>query len=151
MNWRSDSAWARPSQHRAAGFSREHGAGLLRWGRRHRARVVVLKHFRTCSGGYTEARTCADRRIVLEFAFLVSLLTGVGFGVFPAWSASRSDSSGLWRRGANQRRAQRTSIARDAGDYGDGDQPGAAGGLGIAHRSCRETMRVQPASIRITS
>jgi hypothetical protein len=28
----------------------------------------------------------------LAFAFLISLLTGVGFGVFPVWSASRSDS-----------------------------------------------------------
>src|SRR5207244_7024840 len=37
--------------------------------------------------------------IVLGFAFLVSLLTGIGFGVVPAWSASRSDSSGLWRAG----------------------------------------------------
>jgi putative ABC transport system permease protein len=37
--------------------------------------------------------------LALAFAFLVSLLTGVGFGVFPAWSASRSDSSGLWRAG----------------------------------------------------
>jgi putative ABC transport system permease protein len=37
--------------------------------------------------------------IVLVFAFLVSLLTGVAFGVFPAWSASRLDSSELWRAG----------------------------------------------------
>jgi putative ABC transport system permease protein len=34
--------------------------------------------------------------MVLGFAFLVSLTTGIGFGVFPAWSASRlRSSSGL--------------------------------------------------------
>jgi putative ABC transport system permease protein len=37
--------------------------------------------------------------IVLAFAFLVSLVTGLLFGVFPAWSAARSDSSGMWRAG----------------------------------------------------
>ncbi len=37
--------------------------------------------------------------IVMAFAFAVSLVTGIAFGVFPAWAASRSDSSGLWRAG----------------------------------------------------
>ena len=37
--------------------------------------------------------------IVMTFAFVISMLTGIVFGVFPAWAASRSDSSGLWRAG----------------------------------------------------
>src|SRR6266566_1258747 len=37
--------------------------------------------------------------IVMAFALVVSLVTGIGFGVFPALAASRSDSSGLWRAG----------------------------------------------------
>ncbi len=37
--------------------------------------------------------------IVMAFAFVVSLVTGIAFGVFPALAASRSDSSGLWRAG----------------------------------------------------
>ena len=37
--------------------------------------------------------------IVMAFAFAISLVTGIAFGVFPAWAASRSDSSGLWRAG----------------------------------------------------
>ena len=36
---------------------------------------------------------------VLVFAFVVSLVTGILFGVFPAWKASRSDASGMWRAG----------------------------------------------------
>lgn len=37
--------------------------------------------------------------MVMAFALAVSLATGIAFGVFPAWAASRSDSSGLWRAG----------------------------------------------------
>jgi predicted lysophospholipase L1 biosynthesis ABC-type transport system permease subunit len=75
--------------------------------------------------------------IVVAFAFVVSLVTGVAFGVFPAWAASRSDSSGLWRASRNQQRARRTSIARNIRDRGDGDQPCAARGLGSADRQLR--------------
>src|SRR5580700_414453 len=34
---------------------------------------------------------------VLAFAFVVSLVTGILFGVFPAWKAAGSDASGMWR------------------------------------------------------
>lgn len=37
--------------------------------------------------------------IVLGFAFMVSLATGVGFGVIPAWSAARLEASELWNAG----------------------------------------------------
>ncbi len=36
---------------------------------------------------------------VLAFAFLIALLTGIVFGVVPAWKASRSDSSSIGRGG----------------------------------------------------
>jgi putative ABC transport system permease protein len=83
--------------------------------------------------------------IVLAFAFLVSLLAGVGFGLFPAWSASRSESSGLWRggRGTSGGRDERRLremlvIAETAISL----VLLAASGLLI--RSFVETMRVQP-------
>jgi putative ABC transport system permease protein len=83
--------------------------------------------------------------IVLEFAFLVSLLTGVGFGVFPAWSASRSDSSGLWRaaRGISGSRGEHRLrgmfvIAETAISLV------LLGGSGLLIRSFVETMRVPP-------
>jgi hypothetical protein len=75
--------------------------------------------------------------IILAFAFLVSLVTGVVFGVFPAWSASRSDSSGLWRGSRNQRRPWRPSVARNVCNRGDRDQSCAAGRLGVADRQLR--------------
>jgi hypothetical protein len=50
-------------------------------------------------GSRAAVRVVRIEGIVLAFAFLVSLVTGVVFGVFPAWRASRSDSSGLWRAG----------------------------------------------------
>jgi hypothetical protein len=67
----------------AASFDRVHGAGLLR---RCPMDIPRLAHVQVDGIG-------------LAFAFVVSLLTGGSFGVFPAWSASRSDSSGLWRAG----------------------------------------------------
>ncbi len=50
---------------------------------------------------------------VLLFAFLVSLLTGVGFGIAPAWMATRvAPTEAL--RGANRSTARSGSVARKA-------------------------------------
>jgi predicted permease len=82
--------------------------------------------------------------IVLAFAFLVSLLTGVGFGVFPAWSASRSESSGLrggrgisGGRGEHRLRGMLV-IAETAISLA------LLAGSGLLIRSFVETMRVPP-------
>ncbi|HEX3119904.1 MAG TPA: ABC transporter permease, partial [Candidatus Acidoferrum sp.] len=82
---------------------------------------------------------------VLAFAFLVSLVTGILFGVFPAWSASRSDSSGMWRagrgisggRGEHRLRAAFV-IAETAISLA------LVGGSGLLIGSLAETMRVPP-------
>src|SRR5580692_758178 len=83
--------------------------------------------------------------IVLAFAFLVSLLTGVGFGLFPAWSASRSESSGLWRGGrgisggrGEHRLREMLVIAETAISLV------LLAGSGLLIRSFVETMRVPP-------
>src|SRR6185369_13658187 len=47
---------------------------------------------------------------VLGFAFLLSLVTGVFFGVAPAWSASRADPAGALRGGAGRSAAARSSM-----------------------------------------
>jgi putative ABC transport system permease protein len=84
-------------------------------------------------------------RSVLAFAFLVSLLTGLGFGVFPAWNASRTDSSGLWRAGrgiSGGRKEHRLRgmlvIAETAISLL------LLAGSGLLMRSFVETMRVPP-------
>jgi len=83
--------------------------------------------------------------IVLVFAFLVSLVTGVVFGVFPAWSASRSDASGLWRAGrgisggrGEQRLRASFVIAETALSLA------LIGGSGLLIGSFVETLRVPP-------
>jgi predicted permease len=82
---------------------------------------------------------------VLAFAFLVSLLTGVGFGVFPAWSASRSESSGLWRAGRgisggrNEHRLRGMLVIAETAI-----SLVLLAGSGLLMRSFVETMRVPP-------
>jgi predicted permease len=82
---------------------------------------------------------------VLGFALLVSLVTGILFGVFPAWSASRSDSSGMWRggRGISGGRSEHRMraafvIAETAISLA------LVGGSGLLIGSLAETMRVPP-------
>jgi putative ABC transport system permease protein len=83
--------------------------------------------------------------IVLAFAFLVSLLTGVGFGVVPAWSASRLDSSGLWRAGRgisgsrNERRLRGMLVIAETAI-----SLVLLAGSGLLIRSFLQTMRVPP-------
>lgn len=83
--------------------------------------------------------------IVLAFAFIVSLLTGAGFGVFPAWSAARSQPSGLWRAGrgisggrGEHRLREMLVIAETAISLV------LLAGSGLLIRSFVETMRVPP-------
>jgi putative ABC transport system permease protein len=83
--------------------------------------------------------------IVLAFAFLVSLVTGVAFGVFPAWSAARSDTSGMWRagRGISGGRGEH----RLRGIFVIGETAislALVGGSGLMIGSFVETMRVPP-------
>ncbi len=83
--------------------------------------------------------------IVLAFAFLVSLLTGVGFGVVPAWSASRLDSSGLWRAGRgisgsrNEHRLRGMLVIAETAI-----SLVLLAGSGLLIRSFLQTMRVPP-------
>jgi putative ABC transport system permease protein len=83
--------------------------------------------------------------IVLAFAFLVSLLTGVGFGVAPAWSASRLDSSGLWRAGRgisgsrNEHRLRGMLVIAETAI-----SLVLLAGSGLLIRSFLQTMRVPP-------
>ena len=84
--------------------------------------------------------------IVLAFAFVVSLLTGVCFGVVPAWVASHSGSSpGLWRAGRGIRGSHKEQrlhgglvIAETAISLV------LLAGSGLLIRSFVETMRVDP-------
>jgi putative ABC transport system permease protein len=84
--------------------------------------------------------------IVLAFAFLVSLLTGVGFGVVPAWRASRLDSSsGLWRAGRgisgsrNEHRLRGMLVVAETAI-----SLVLLAGSGLLIRSFLQTMRVPP-------
>jgi putative ABC transport system permease protein len=82
---------------------------------------------------------------VLAFAFVISLVTGILFGVFPAWKASRSDASGMWRagRGISGGRSEHRLraifvIAETAISLA------LVGGSGLLIGSFAETMRVPP-------
>ena len=83
--------------------------------------------------------------VVLAFAFFVSLLTGISFGVFPAWSASRSDSSGLWRAGRgisgghNEHRLRGLLVIAETAI-----SLVLLAGSGLLIRSVVETMRIPP-------
>ena len=82
---------------------------------------------------------------VLAFAFLVSLVTGVLFGVFPAWSASRSDSSGMWRAGRGVSGGRREHRLRAAFVIAEtAISLALVGGSGLLIGSLAETMRVPP-------
>ncbi|MBV9888805.1 MAG: ABC transporter permease [Acidobacteria bacterium] len=83
--------------------------------------------------------------IVMAFALAISFVTGIAFGVFPAWAASRSDSSGLWRagRGISGSRGEHRLraifvIAETAISLA------LLGGSGLLIGSFVETMRVPP-------
>jgi putative ABC transport system permease protein len=82
---------------------------------------------------------------VLSFAFVVSLVTGILFGVFPAWKAAGSDASGMWRagRGISGGRSEHRLraifvIAETAISLA------LVGGSGLLIGSFAETMRVPP-------
>jgi len=83
--------------------------------------------------------------VVLGFAFLVSLLTGIGFGVVPARSASRLDSSGLWRAGRgisggrNEHRLRGMLVIAETAV-----SLILLAGSGLLIRSFLQTMRVSP-------
>jgi putative ABC transport system permease protein len=82
---------------------------------------------------------------VLAFAFLASLLTGVCFGVFPAWRASRSDPSlalSRTRGSGGSRHEQRLHGALVVAETAISLLLLAGSGLLI--RSFLETMRVPP-------
>jgi putative ABC transport system permease protein len=82
---------------------------------------------------------------VMAFALLVSLITGILFGVFPAWKAADSDASGMWRagRGISGGRSEHRLraifvIAETAISLA------LVGGSGLLIGSFAETMRVPP-------
>jgi putative ABC transport system permease protein len=82
---------------------------------------------------------------VLGFAFLVSLVTGVAFGVFPAWRASRTDSSGMWRAGRGISGGRSEHRLRAAFVIAEtAISLALVGGSGLLIGSFAETMRVPP-------
>src|SRR5580698_7292901 len=82
---------------------------------------------------------------VLAFALLVSLVTGVLFGVFPAWSAAHSDSSGMWRAGRGVSGGRSEHRLRAAFVIAEtAISLALVGGCGLLIGSLAETMRVPP-------
>ena len=82
---------------------------------------------------------------VLGFAFLVSVVTGVLFGVFPAWRASRSDSSGMWRAGRGISGGRSEHRLRAAFVIAEtAISLALVGGSGLLIGSFAEAMRVPP-------
>jgi predicted permease len=83
--------------------------------------------------------------IVLAFAFLVSLLTGVGFGAFPAWKAARLDSSGPCRAGRGISGSRSEHRLRGMLVIGEtAISLVLLAGSGLLIRSFLQTMRVPP-------
>ena len=72
------------------------------------ARAILLLAFR---GAHFVPVDPTPSLPVLGFAFLLSLITGIVFGVAPAWITSRSDPIDA-RRGAGRSTADRGSLAR---------------------------------------
>jgi putative ABC transport system permease protein len=82
---------------------------------------------------------------VLAFAFLISLVTGVAFGVFPAWRASRTDSSGMWRAGRGISGGRSEHRLRAAFVVAEtAISLALVGGSGLLIGSFAEAMRVPP-------
>jgi len=82
---------------------------------------------------------------VLAFAFVVSLVTGILFGVFPAWKAAGSDASGMWRAGRgisggrSEHRLRAIFVVAETAI-----SLALVGGSGLLIGSFAETMRVPP-------
>ena len=95
----------------SADAGREPAAGLLGWNRRHRARLRRSAHDSGSRVPRLSQRDhpCSPSLLVLGFAFALSLLTGVVFGIGPAWITSHSDPAEALR-GVNRSTRDRSSL-----------------------------------------
>ena len=84
--------------------------------------------------------------MVLAFAAAISILTGVLFGVLPAWRMSRLDPALALREGTRSMTSGRGQhrLHNAAGGRGDGDRAGAAGGRGLLIHSFVRVLNVDP-------
>ena len=102
------------------------------------------------SGQHPAARSDCPRRSGAAFTFAVSILTGIIFGLAPAWRAARLDLNTAAEGGRQEHagrgrfRQRATAAAQPAGGRGTGAVADAAGWCGAAGTQLRANPEVTP-------